>query len=323
MALPTLSKTWDVDPNTAGGTGAGETADYQATLFAIKNALVGGGNVSNPWTVISSSDAVTADATDRWVNAADLVASAGNHSWIVLEDPTGDHQICIDLAGASQPLMNLVWSPSGVFTGGTIGARPTAADEHVRITTAQNWLANNAGAHTSKVHVQVSTDGQASYIFVSIAGVTQALWLFCELDNPPTGLTDPTLIHMEVNTTIERGSMARFALLGNNRMDDGGVLISPRLSIEATLSGVTPSRFNSEQLGPSGDSGDNPLGGIGVWGDGSTAQRGKKGNLPDMFWALELLNSGDQYPDAPTLYQFTQFGDVVVAWDSLTQVEIT
>ena len=325
MALPTLSKIWDVDPNVAGGTSVSALADHQADWFAIKEALVGAGNITNPWIVSSSSNSVSISLGDLWLAPANIVFGAGVHSWIVLQDPTGDYQICIDLDNAAPSLADLVWSPTGVFTGGTTSARPTAVDEHV-LFDSQNWLGNNLNVHTAKVHVGVSTDGEATFIAVNSAGVTHALWILCELDDAPTGLGDRTFIHVDFATAVERGLISRMTLDTRNFMDEGGALINPRLSVEALSTSGVVSAFNTDQTAASSDSAAFPIGPVGVWGINATPERGKKGNIPDLFWGLEVNNTGDQFPDVAfpnPLFSLTQFGDIIVAWDQLTAVQVT
>ena len=327
MALPSLSKTWDVDPNNAGGTSVSTLEDHQRTLFAIKEGLVGSGEVTAPWAVISSSDSSTADASDNWSAYTDLVwaATTSAHSWIVLEDPTGDHQICIDCNSASSTprLMRIVWSPSGSFSGGSTTARPTAGDE-VDVVSLANWMNTYTGTFTSKVHVQVSDDGEASIVTVFVGGVCVLLWIMAELSNTSAGISDATFVHFSHggSTSTQQARIAQLDDTNNSHMDDGGTPIDPRFGGEGYFVATNFTLFAQGQGTVNADSSDWPIGNVSLWSDVGGSE-GKKGNIPDVFWGVDVNNEGDQFPDAGTFYQFTQIGDLIVAWDSTTQIQVT
>ena len=176
MALPTLKKTWEVDPNNVGGSSVAALEDHQRTLYAIKEALIGGGSAeiaTAPWTVALSSDGSSAGASDYWLDYLDLVWSTGAHAWIVLEcGGSIGFQICIDLDNAGAWLLDSVyWSPSGVFAGGDVNNRPTAVDE-LPLEPGPNygWCGAAGSTITTKVHVAVSDDGDATNVIVYNAG---------------------------------------------------------------------------------------------------------------------------------------------------------
>jgi len=142
-----LRKVWTAHLATVRATGVAND-DRRAAMLAVKQGFTAGG-LPHPWTVLSSSDAATAGAGDRWLTAANLTwALAGGtaHSWIVLTHAVSGYQLCIDLLGTTTPASieaDFYASQSGGFAGGTTTNRPTAADEFA-ITTGQ-WIASAFG----------------------------------------------------------------------------------------------------------------------------------------------------------------------------------
>jgi hypothetical protein len=111
-------------------------------------AGAGGYAGSGRWTVVGSSDGVTAalDAVDRWRGtpytgnfadvgtAAKLVRAASGtpHSWVVLKSPDalGPYYLILDYSTSADNRIAVIYSKA-TPTGGSITARPTATDEWV------------------------------------------------------------------------------------------------------------------------------------------------------------------------------------------------
>lgn len=179
MALPALQKTWQ-GGTTLGGVDlvnqlisqANSEATARFALFAIKQALTTFN--LNPWTVVSSSDSVTADNTDRWLDEGDLVfrvLGGGVHSWIVLQQANVNplFQVCFALSNilASDPNRQHLWivvSPAAGFTGGTITDRPTATDEVEINTEGSSWLGSMTTGVDTRLSCIQSSDGQCTRI---------------------------------------------------------------------------------------------------------------------------------------------------------------
>lgn len=123
-AAPDLTKSWQLVPNVVCG------ASYGGQLRTIKDTLCG--FAKNPWRVISSSNSTVAGSGDNWVSDADAghsVTASGARSWIVLQNASG-MQICFDYINhGTGDVGEFRMSPRGLFTGGTVSARPTATDE--------------------------------------------------------------------------------------------------------------------------------------------------------------------------------------------------
>jgi hypothetical protein len=143
MPLPILAKTWQYNVNQRlTGTGI-VNSTCQNLLFHIKEALVG--FAQSPWTVVGSSDSVTAgmDGVDRWLAPSNLVTTTTIRSWIVLQQSgiAPNYQVMISCKGINGASSSHVWikvyvSPAvgfGVANGGTDGSTlvdPTALDQY-------------------------------------------------------------------------------------------------------------------------------------------------------------------------------------------------
>jgi len=335
MSLPTLVKTYEVSPNNVGGvTSASYYIDAQRTMFAIKQALTGGdGNITTaPWLVSRSSDSVTADGSDNWGAYTNVVFNSAGiaHSWIVLKQPgTKGYEICIDCSnGTSANYFTMFWSPSGGFnagaggTDGTTTARPTASDEIAIfpfLSATQRWL-GSLGAFNSKVHCVSSTDGDITTVWVMIA--THCAF-FLRLEVVPDGdWTDNVWIRFGYNGAGQNQfNFDKFASVVSGYpwqwtwAQESGVTFRLYPSFEAIGTTETALTYINSGI-PDDKSGDYFMGPIGLWGDQSP-YRGKRGNCTDIWWGQQNLN-GSQYPDAGTLYQFVQIGDVILPWDSAT-----
>lgn len=166
-----LEKTWnDPDVNrphfAASNSIADQSREFLWYTMALLTGIVGGGTVGL-WTVVSSSDAVTAGAGNKWGVAYDgtklVRAAAGTaHSWMVLQGPLVTagalagvpFYLIIDWSGASDQTCNFYLCKNAP-TGGTITARPTSTDE----TVALNFSLNAGTVNTPKMSGFLASDG--------------------------------------------------------------------------------------------------------------------------------------------------------------------
>jgi hypothetical protein len=219
--LPLLQKTWQ-GGTTLGGTDlvnqiiseASSEATARFVLFAIKEAL----KTFNlqPWTVVSSSDSVTADGTDNWATEADLVfrvLGGGIHSWIVLQQASinATTQICFDLDDilASDPNrqnLGIYFSPVDGFTGGDVSNRPTAADELWLNGPTLPWLGSMATGISCVLSCIESSDGECTRIVVSDESTGQGFTVMgIEVPHlPEPTWTDPAVAYF-LGETIASG----------------------------------------------------------------------------------------------------------------------
>lgn len=125
--MTTFARTWTISLNNSLATATYATLDAQAkeALFRRKVLYLAAG-----WTVVASSDSVTAAAaSDKWVTSANLIWAAAGvaHSWIVLASPAGAipssgfQYILLDCGtgATSQHLLDITLSSTAGFTGFT------------------------------------------------------------------------------------------------------------------------------------------------------------------------------------------------------------
>jgi hypothetical protein len=147
---PICEKSWNLVPNLSCGTG-----DYQLVMWnLVVNALLVGAPACTVYKCCDSVNVVT--GSSNWTTKANLVWSAGNHSWIVLNMVGTGQQLCIDLRNATRSKADVYVSPTAAFAGGAINTRPTAVDEWAVVTTATNWCSYAANCW---LHYWVSSDG--------------------------------------------------------------------------------------------------------------------------------------------------------------------
>lgn len=199
MALVNHELIWQFDVNQVI-TGATSAANNGSLLFSIKESLK---NFSiNPWTVVGSSNASTAgiDGVDRWVTAGNLVWASGNRSWIILKQTglSSNFQLLIALNDTLSYEIGIIQiSPSAGFTGGTIGANPTATDAVTLTAASTNWGGSGVAMDTtncSVLHVMQSTDGYCTRVFAfrdSAPGFPILIWNFERIRNAVPELTYP------------------------------------------------------------------------------------------------------------------------------------
>jgi hypothetical protein len=80
--MATLTRTWTSSQNNSCANQTAVKDQTKEILLDMKIKMLAAG-----WTVTQSSDSVTADASDRWLDVGDLVYDTGIHSWIVLRSP--------------------------------------------------------------------------------------------------------------------------------------------------------------------------------------------------------------------------------------------
>ena len=195
MALPAKDLVWATRPSVAAGGTGNPLSDHRDVLLEAMTSYLGTGG--SLFTCVASSNAVITAASNLWVAPAALVwANAPTaHSWIVLEEATTGHQVCFaldTLDGSTQgPRMTIVSSPDGTaFAGGTINARPTAANELVHLD-GEQWLGTSAASasFSARVHYSKGSTGLASQFWVHVSDVCTTLWRFDAAQDPVAGWT--------------------------------------------------------------------------------------------------------------------------------------
>lgn len=309
MALPSLTKTWQFNVNNAQTAQGSAIADNRTALLAIKNALIGFG--TSPWTVVSSSNSVTASAADNWSTISNIVwANNGSaHSWIVLKQ-TGigsNAQLLISCVPGSVSGANLKiqFSPTVGFSGGTNTTDPTASDSIVSSINGNSWTSVTTDA-ALRWSVMQSTDGQCTVVFIFSGGTLQTFWYVSKFANATTGTPGGT----------NNGFLYTFA------------------GVAPTLAGVTYQNSIAASCSLSGES----VANIGIASEVSGAwdifpiavagttvgARGRLGTLQDIWVGSSGVAVGDTYPATGSpLAQFVQIsnanvltGGIVLPWNN-------
>jgi hypothetical protein len=308
MTLPTLKNVWQQASTTIAAAGSTTNTCKDGLLFLI-NSLTGFS--SNPWTVVGSSNGVTAgmDGVNRWSARADLVwNTVGARSWIVLENSLG-HQFCISLSQSSASVSN--WTPlmslSGVFTGSSISADPTATDSW-NPTTAPGWgIISNADWKCFILH---SEDGSKTRIIWYLVGSGQIrLHLFLEKPRVPSDIL-PFWEYPFIASYFHNGggdsALSYLALAETNtiRARDGASTITSGLCpVFYTGNLALPLRTTINTF-------ENAYDVAGVYVAFNSSGTGFFGTLDDIWWASGTMSVfGDVAPSSGTP-QFVRIGDV-------------
>jgi len=317
MAVPTPVKTWLTSyNNTVSGQADADDRNRQLALD-IKAALIG--FASNAWTVVSSSDGVTADASDNWSVLADITeANDGSaHSWIVLQQAAinTNFQLCLDFSSSIGPeRLTVVWSPNAAFAGGTTTNRPTATGEVV-IQSDAAWAGNLTGSDPPNqhiFHIQQSDDGECTRLVGYYANQPIMFWLFDKPQNPVTGWTDPAvcLFAKATSSTADQMERTDFYDSANNAYG-----YHNGLADDFNFYCTEESRNNQsvgEDNTPNAFSLEHPLSPMGVLSE-TVSMEGRHGSLFDLWWGTPS-NKGNEYPVTGTRL-FAQHGHIVTTWD--------
>jgi hypothetical protein len=322
--LPALTQNWQLDTNNPAAVGESELVNNRKTLFAIKDSFVNFS--SNPWIVNSSSDSVAAATADLWIDFNDLIWSTGNHSWIVLEKPTTGSQLLISLDVTSSRDMLISWSPTGVYTGGSISVDPTASDQ-ITLQASGEWN-GNLSVYNSRVHVWHTEDGSRTRVVVTndVQGPS-LFWILDEINPiPDNWATNPEVVYIlegigAMNFSAS-GNLPAIPITGNAAKswnDTSGFDIALfSLGYDSVPSGFGGFNWISRhKMGEKGnvlnDDAPFPMSPIGVISE-VTGFRGIHGILADLYVGHQDRPDGTTYPSSTTERLWAQAGDIILPW---------
>lgn len=329
MALPTKEKTWQHNVNNVIGPYGTAQETYRTAFLTLKNALKG--FAAGAWAVRGSSNSLTAanvgDGVDRIVVATDWVSGATDstaRSWIVLRQAGANNgELLFEGRSAgstpAEQTMRIWWSPSGVFTGGSTTARPTAADEILLYNTA-NWISAANTPFQCVVHVMQSSDGACTRWVVHYNGKPEFFGVLDKLGDPVTGFTIPVFAgvsYVANNTvlltqTLIQTSSPKFSA------SHGGVTFNVWPAAFASGSSLTlVSGRNAGQI-KNGFDGSFPLLPM-LLGSDTVPYNGMLGRICDWWLASELVMEGRTYPDDGS-HKYVQFGHFVFPWNGTVAV---
>lgn len=319
--IPNLTRRWQFAVNLDPGRSGTNDGDAAAMFCAIKDALTG--LYHSPWKVVSSSNSIGFDLTADVVRGPELVVpgpTGDDHSWVVMKQPALPGLYCFDFEHPEAMFMTVVWSPGGLFKGGTTKIRPGATDE---IVLAQHawWLGDWKGRDgiPMRAHVLASEDGKATRIICASRNRVTSVMSFEEPLGPTPGWTEPSANFVvapfgdgeaathdamwegaPVHAVGPVGPMA-MALTGEGYEKDDEVVVLSRHHTRPTQDGydIVP---------------------IGLWHDEVVGQRGHHGFLTDLWWTSAELSSGTTFPSDGTK-QFVVLGDMLFPWNG-SKVEL-
>ena len=299
MALPTLEKTWATDFNTLHTGFASVLEMHQTILLDLHTKVIGYAAV--PWTVVSSSDSVTASAANNWSVVGDLVwvnTPGTAHSWMVWER-TGGEQICVDCVGDTVGA-EAVWlvSPGGNFTGGTTTNRPTATDELEMISINNDWWHNRTSISTSRMHTWHTSDGAVDIIAAGFNGICTQLFMFLNVVLDEPGWTNPFIAGASTNASATTNAFTftqffaddiRLRGVDNSNNEFQGRFLTVSFDNTPTNQVLAVQGVPDANVFHAG----RPM--TPIWfGSAQGAGYGIHGRLPDMFAGSANLNNGDE-----------------------------
>lgn len=322
MTLPILAKTWQITPNTSTPGLGGATTGSAHIARTIKNLMTS--QIMSPWSVSGSSNAggttgsptgsAGMDGVDRWTVDADIATGGSNnrHAWIVLRQ-TGiatNYELCWDFTNTGTlSQATFIVSPSAGFTGGSATARPTATDE---IITLNNVSWTDGLDITHKIHYWQSTDGQCTRVMVwySTFNLT-TFWLFDRPQNPVSGWTNPSVTTMCAANTGFAFSYNSLST-GSISVGKGTTTMTVKWSGEGDTNNILAQVTNIGNLANDLD-GSWPFSPIGLYST-TLGNKGRHGNLFDIWWKSEGLQNGDCFPADPTTRKFVTMGTLILPW---------
>jgi hypothetical protein len=303
----------------------------QALLWALKESLIGFDTL--PWTVVLSSNSVSAGAADYWTTSANLIwtyATAAAYSWIVLQQngiATG-FQVLIECNRTNTNANNHQYlrvsvSPSVGFTWVSTTGPPTAADspsltDATSVGTIGLWGPGNSIGH--RLHVMQSTDGQCTRVFINQTndGDTVGFWIFDKAKNPVSGWTNPWLAGVLGSNSASVPTVANLNDLSTRIMANGVSAMGLFLTGEGAVTSMVTEQVT---VANSFDS-SWPMAKMGILST-TASNVGRHGEVFDLWYGSNGRANADQYPSSGTLYQFTQFGQIIHPWNSLAAVQVT
>lgn len=318
MALPSLQKSWQFDTNNAYTAAATVKASYEQLVFAIKVILTS--FTTTPWTVVSSSNAISSGSSDYWATASDVnFQNSGSRSWIVLKQ-TGlgsNVQLLMTYHAVQSPstgeFFQFYLSPSVGFTGGSVSGNPTASDSFLIQPNQYGTFSTPGAAFAFNIHGLKSTDGECTRLVWSSNSQTCGALILDKLQSPATGLACPVAsfcpsahtraTNVWSNTTVYNGS--------NVTLRNASIVAAGFVTMH--VGGTQVAAVNSGSINQI--SNEYPLMPMGVYSQ-QVSSYGFHGFVVDMWNGTTnaAATNGSTYPNDATR-QMVQFGNTVLPWD--------
>jgi hypothetical protein len=279
MATITNSKTWTkIYRSVPSGTNTVKTF-----LRTLKNDLITAG-----FSHVASSDSISiSTSTDLWDSDSDIVASVGDHSWIVLANSSisSGLQICIDLGTSDLSRIRLYLSENA-YSGGSVSSKPTATNE-VEVTVGETYWTPQSTSYSRQYNMFYSSDGQCVRVFFGYVGANAyGIFNVERIQNAPSWVSFPVVAHVTITNPV-RSSLYSYGVCNFN---------GKRSPI--SYGGLVLSTYHIEDLAilNAGDYGSNwPCSPVIVLGY-SNAIQGIFGQLADLWHGVDDLASFDYFP---------------------------
>jgi hypothetical protein len=202
--LPTREKEWQLVGNINSGTDRRQILIDR--LAALCGVAFGSFQITaNAWHVVKCSNSSTVSTSNIWSATSDIVqgnaAGSNARSWVLLQNAFGKQWLW-DYRGNTADEIYLSMSPSGLFTGGTTTAAPTATDQLFRDPTSGSVFFYDILQTGKTVYQNVlhSADGKQTVIWTLLNSSSSSLWLFGTPEDVPADWSHPGLMWMDLTT---------------------------------------------------------------------------------------------------------------------------
>lgn len=324
MAFPVLAKTHRLAYNIAIAAQGTQLATNRRLARTLKNTILG--LAGAPFTCRYSSSGSVAgsagDGIDRWAADTDLVsANAGApHSWMVFRSLQGWEFLWTWEAVSGSLTACSMWaSGAGLFTGGTVSARPTASDEFQFLSNS-GWGGSNDVAW--KLHVDGASDGGLLRVEFATGGTVTYSWhMFRPIGDVPALWVNPLLCRI----APQSANLYTAATVLNNSNYRGRGLGGAPIDCSLTTEGRGSSGALAQAYSAPGPYREGwPMSGMGIQCM-TPGHIDQLGIVPDMWWSVDAatLANGTLTPDAPAAGEFVKLGGAVFPHDGSAAFQMT
>lgn len=326
MAAPTLTKSYSFLLNQRSINTGSSYQNCLATAYAMKVALTSATFGANALVVKGSAIAGGsayavggASPVDYWVNSTlsggNSGASPYTGTWIVLQFPATGAQLLLQAStnNAAQTVMNLRYSPGGLYTGGSNSTMPTATDEITLaslpqgfIGAAQPYNPTLTTTNDTVINCIMSSDGKDVMLMAIQNTALRSLFGIKSVTNGVTNWTTPSIFfygHSGGTYSTLSSTTTLYTRLGgvNLGLYPTGEIFGTTSVTALALADEDNSTFPAV-----------PVGGMCF----TAPRRGRKFQVTDLWWGAST-GEGATYP-ADGSKQFAQFGELIFPWDGAT-----
>ncbi len=324
--VPLVLKTWITSKQQNALLGGGAPNKFDL-LVKVKDAL----KASGQWIVVSSCDGVTVSASDLWTNWTKLKGFPdGVFSFIILKNVAFGFEIMINVTqNIADTEIDLSYSASGAFVGGTTTVTPTAVDGLSNSVTS--WIGRRTADDQYYALTSVASDGSGTRIDWFFAGKWLSLWQFdvlytagvvntAEWTTPfmaaaRNGISDPTTDFAVLSQNkfafsgVGFGDFTKLAWIPSPGNPQGQTLLHGSQELVKDDSSVA---FYPPDLGHPWSTRHlwtSPLGMLAF--NGGSPTQGFCGYLQDQWWTTSGFNDGDTIAGG----KYIIIGESIRPWD--------